>query len=692
MKRIWIPMLALLLLATATARAETRLLLANGGSLTFAGGVVFDGREFVLPDGEKLSRQSVLEVQFTEPQEAGQWSWRYSPERYDALFAKGRAMAGLYPNQDTVVLEDYGEFVLFPDGGNSYDYHFTALILKEKGKACGGTAIGYDADRQQTEGPFGVVIHPDGSYRIAGDEDRTTNTPYQGMVSFNRYLVTQLKIPDLRVGDIVEYHYKITEFRPPNPDFFFPTWLFQSTDPVADSRLTVILPPGKPFHYEALNMPPDLTDPRLVDYPDGRRGFTWRLTDQPPFDPEDLMPPLPELAPSLRFTVLDDWAPIFDYLTEFYHSRMIVTPEIEKKTAEVVGDATDTQEKIARLYHFVQRKIRYISIKTDYGTGYTGHPAAVTLANEYGDCTDKAILLATMLGVIGVESHPIILHTFGGRRDIYVIPNLAGNHAINVVFLDGRKFFLDGTAETYRYPSFREDDHGRPYIDALGRTIGVIDRPPAEDNLFKETWEITLDDKGGAHCYQTITPTGFLEAGLRLALEGVSPLQRGLQQRRQALAHGANGKLLSYHDLNKDDPTKQLIMDLEFTVESMAVANGPYRIIKLPGLIERLWGISLPSRRTDLLMPFILGLESSYLVHLPAAWQIADLPAPLRLDTPKIFFEGRYQPIADGFELHILLVLRSAEIKAAQYPAYREVMIEIETFLARQVFAKEVSR
>jgi len=692
MKRLWISIVILLLFATATATAETQLLLANGGLLTYDGGITFDGREFILPDGDKLERRSVLEIRFTEPRKAGQWSWRYSRERYEALFAKGQALAELHPNQDSIVLEDYGTHVLLPCGGSSYEYHLTALILKEKGKGHGATAIGYEPNRYQVEGPFGVVVHPDGSYRIAGNEDRTVFQPYRGNAFFDNFLQVRLKIPDIRLGDIVEYHYKLTEFRPPHPDFFFPTWMFRTTIPIADSRVEVQLPPGKPFHYEALNLPPDQTEPQVADLPDGGRSYTWRLIDQPPFEPENSMPPLPELVPSLRFSVLDDWDPIFDFLAEFYRSRMIATPEVEKKTAEVIGDATDTHEKIARLYHFVQRKIRYVAIKTDYGTGYSGHPAAVTLANGYGDCTDKAILLATMLGVIGVEAHPIGLHTFGGRRDIYALPTLAGNHSIDVVFLDGKKFFLDATAGTYRYPHFREDDHGRPYIDALSRTIGVIDRPPAENNMFREDWEITLDVSGGARCRNVNTPTGVMEAGYRSSLEGLDPQRRERQLRRRALNYGSNGRLLSYRDINLDDLTKQFSFEIEFTVEAMATANGPFRIIKLPGLPERFWFASLPSRRTDLLMSLLFGVESVYRVHLPAAWQLADLPAPLHIDTPLLFFDGRHTPTADGFELRYRMLSRAAEIKVEQYPAYREAIIEIETFFARQVFAREVNR
>jgi hypothetical protein len=71
----------------------------------------------------------------------------------------------------------------------------------------------------------------------------------------------------------------------------------------------------------------------------------------------------------------------------------------------------------------------------------------VTLANGYGDCTDKAILLATMLGSSASKRTPSPAHFRRAARHLRA-SHPGGNHSIDVVFLERKKFFLDATAGT----------------------------------------------------------------------------------------------------------------------------------------------------------------------------------------------------------------------------------------------------
>ncbi|NLH51206.1 MAG: DUF3857 and transglutaminase domain-containing protein [Myxococcales bacterium] len=679
----------ILLLLSGPAAAWTTLVLSDGRTVTLDQPPFFDGGAFRLPAGARLPRERVAEIRFEKEVQATPDTWRYDAARYEALFAKGRELARQYPNRDGVILEDLGAWRLEDDGTQRYSYRFAALILKDGAKRWGQVGVGVDPDRNRLDGPFGVVVHPDGSYRVAGDSARSSVSPYQGDVFFNRYNVTRLAIPDVRVGDIVEYQYTLTDFRPPRPDFFFPQFVFQTTVPLARSRMEVRVPAGRQLNWRIKNFPAGRAEPERARDADGGDLYHWELTDVAPFDAEPFMPNFGEIAPSLRATTLTDWGPIFDYLTEFYRSRLVVTPPVEAAVAAAVGDAKTLPEKIDRLYRFVQRRIRYISIKTDIGTGYTGHAAEVTLANGYGDCTDKALLLATMLRVIGVESHPIALHTFGGRRDLYDLPNLGGNHAINVLFLDGKKVFLDATAETFRYPDFRPDDYGRPYLDALGREIGTITPPPAGADRFRQEWTLRFDETGGARGTRVSLPTGALEAMNRGRLEGLDPKQRRQELRAQALQFGSGGQLIDFRDDHVDDLDKPLRTEVEFQARSLAKTVGGVWVIDLP-LPERFSAINLETRATDLLTPFVYTEDYEFRVVLPPRWEAVDLPPPLAASDAYTDFSGRYEKTPDGFILHCTLTRKSAAVPAADYETYRETLIRVETFFGRRVFAREV--
>lgn len=690
MRRIHWLLLLVIALSVLPALGDSILLLQDGEEIR-VGGLAFNGHAFTLPDGRLFDRSRVSEVRFESAAPMGEIDWQFDAQRYQRLFAKGRELAEKYPNRPGVILEDIGEYTLNADGTNEHTYRFVGLILKEKAKHWGIVPIGADPNRDEVEGPFGVVIHPDGTFQVAGDENRTRTSPYAGTVFFNRYHVYRLTIPEVGVGDIVEYWYKSKNVRPINGDFFFTNYFFQDTSPIAISRMDVHLPPGKKLYYSVSRFPADLQEPVTQTRPDGSSTYRWAMHDVEPFESEPNMPNRAELVPRVRARVMPSWDPIFDHLTEFYNSRMVVTDRVREVTEDVVGDLQDVDEKIAGIYHFVQRKIRYISIKTDFGTGFTGHAAEVTLANGYGDCTDKAILLATMLKAIGIEAHPIVLGTWGLPRDVYEVPSLGGNHAINKVFLDGREFFLDATASTYRYPTFRWDDHGRPYYDSLGRTVGFIDRPDPEANLDLQKWELVIDEQGGAEVTLVDSSTGIWEAIARSHLERLDARKREKGLRQMVLGYGPGATLVSFADENVNDLLKPLKQSVVFRLPVLAKKNGDLWVIDLPDLPGRDSRVDKETRRSDLLFPVQYISQFEYIVHLPANWQLVDFPKNESIKTPLFDFEATYEPIEGGFKLTYRITRRDTEVTAEQYPDYRRDKVAMEAFFARRAFAKEVT-
>ncbi len=682
-------LLLILVLAVLPALAETVIVLQNGDELRVPA-VSFDGKLFTLPDGRRIARETVNEVRFSAPVEIGEINWRYDPARYAKLFAQGRELAQKYPDRPGVILEDIGVYRLETDGTNWYDYHFTGLVLKEKTRAWARTSNWVDPNRERLTGPFGVVVHPDGTFQAAGAKFVTKTEPYAGTLFFNRGVSYQLMIPEVRLGDIVEYWYRNKTVKPIHPDFFFPEYYFQSTSPVALSSVDIVVPAAKKLFWETRNMPAAQQPPTVTDNPDGSTTYRWAMTDVAPLETEPHMAPELEYAPTLRARVIETWDPIFDLLTEFYRTRIVVTDSVKRAVAAAVGDATDVEQKIARIYQYAQRKIRYISIKTDFGTGFTGHPAEVTLANGYGDCTDKAILMATMLKAIGVEAHPVVLGTFGFAHELYAVPNLAGNHAITKVFLNGRSFFLDATAETFRYPFFRWDDHGQPYVDALGRTVGWIDMPPPDSSRSNIEIDVRFDAQGAATVTRVDTSMGIFEAANRGYLESIDPRTREKDLREQVLDRGPGAELISFNDENVQDPDKPLRTTLVYRLPMLAKKTGGMWVVDLPELPDRFAQVDNETRRTALLTPTQYTESQVFNVHLPPNWKLEDMPQPKVVRTPLLDFDGRYERTADGFRLVYRFVNRDTRVSPDQYTAYRQTLIDIESFFARRAFAREV--
>ena len=90
--------------------------------------------------------------------------------------------------------------------------------------------------------------------------------------------------------------------------------------------------------------------------------------------------------------------------------REAPTPAIRAKADDLTRGASTWEEKARAIYSYVATHFRYISISL--GTGrYQPHAADEVLSNEYGDCKDKHILLASLLAAAGIDAYPALINS-----------------------------------------------------------------------------------------------------------------------------------------------------------------------------------------------------------------------------------------------------------------------------------------
>ena len=68
---------------------------------------------------------------------------------------------------------------------------------------------------------------------------------------------------------------------------------------------------------------------------------------------------------------------------------------------------------MAALAKFVQQDIRYVAIELGIG-GIQPHSASEIFQHRYGDCKDKATLMAAMLKELGIDSYYVIINSERG--------------------------------------------------------------------------------------------------------------------------------------------------------------------------------------------------------------------------------------------------------------------------------------
>jgi hypothetical protein len=608
--------------------------------------LMFDGDKLVLADGQTFDRNEVRRVLFG----ADLSTFVAEEERAAAgdvaeLLAVAERGRTAYPDAGAITLTESATWTLTPDGRHLERIHSAKLILKEPWKSLGNISQWFTEGRDRVRLIEARTILPDGSVHPFEPDDLREAKPTGGMAFFSEYKSLSGQLPRVEVGSIIETTWERETYNPYDRLLFFPRWYFGSTEPVLHSRATVRVPHDQPLHWQTRNLAGDLAAPDRVEE-DEYAVYTWELTDIPPVVREPAMPPVGQVVPSVACSLLENWDYIFDFLGTFQREHMTVTPEIAQQVAEIVGDEQDPEQQLARIYHWLQREIRYVSIKGSMGSGWSGHPAALTLRNKYGDCIDKAVLFSTMLKTLDIDSSPVIVATNSMPADDRTLPTLYGNHAFNKITLGDRSFHLDSTATTYRYPFFRMDDHGITTINVREREIGMTEVPPADDNAVGARLRMRLSEDGTLKAILDLNFNGSMEAMARRWLEQVNTLLRRqvLQQGLNQFCPGAQLKELEITD--EADLAQPLQATLKIVLPEYPTFAGDLMIFEMPlARLTRLFAVisALDERDFDVQMPTTMCVRQRTELELPSGYQVRGLPDGVALNSAYASYNANYR-------------------------------------------------
>ena len=696
-------------------------------------------------DGKTYDRGAVREIVFSE--KAGQKGQKVSKYEIDAdsLVKIADSLGKIYPDAAGLILIDHGEEILRSDGTRLYRYHFAGKIQKSSRLYWGTRSLFINEGRSRAHVLFARNILPDGRI-IYADTSTATITPVsEGDVYFGYGSVYTLQIPGVQEGSIIEYVYETETYNPYDTAMYSATWYFQDEDPVYSSRVVVRLPKPKKLYYIFKNPPgvfgsvlflgseklkeqcispedkvemegfvpneliyADTTlgrwvessiekmkaaEPQIVDE-DTSTAYIWHFMNMPPLISEPKMPAFGDVVPHIEGSVFNSWDYIFDWLGNLQKARIKLTPEIEQKVKEITAGARTIEEKIDRIYRWVQRNIQYISIKGSISSGQTGHPADETFHNGYGDCTDKSILFCTMLKAIGVEAHPIIIMTNDQETVDRCIPNLDGNHAITKVFMpDGRELFLDATATTYKFPYFRCDDQGVSYVDAIGRTVGMIPENAPEDNLERMDVKMKIGRDGNATAEFASTPIGMMEAAYRAFWEWQQKERYPLIFANWMNSIFPQANLDSFALIGLSDMDSQLVEWAKVSVDSFPSEAGDIWIITVPGVERSMRGfdeVNLAERRFDIEYSCPYENEYNVEIKLPKGAKVIALPEDVHLSCdPYADFSLTFDKKGNRIVVHEVFRLKRRVVPAYEFQRYKKFIISAQQAAEKRLFIRK---
>ncbi|NII26600.1 transglutaminase domain-containing protein [Pseudoflavitalea sp. X16] len=191
------------------------------------------------------------------------------------------------------------------------------------------------------------------------------------------------------------------------------------------------------------------------------------------------------------FKSLDDMYAWYNFL---YKKAENQTDVLKTQVAQLTQGKTTDEDKVKALYYWVQDNIRYIAFEEGY-SGFVPQTVQEVFKNKYGDCKGMANLLTEMLKLAGYDAHFAWIGTREIPYDRTEIQSLCvDNHAISVLYLKGKTYFLDGTEKYAALGRNAYRIQGKNVLVQHGDTYKVENVPPpsAEDNQIATQASLVL--------------------------------------------------------------------------------------------------------------------------------------------------------------------------------------------------------
>ncbi|PKL45730.1 MAG: hypothetical protein CVV41_01640 [Candidatus Riflebacteria bacterium HGW-Riflebacteria-1] len=634
----------------------------------------------------RINRNEIKNISFTAQTRTTEVFATDSADLAEIL-PKAQELLQKYPDAQSILVTEEGNYQHRKDGTNLSRYRCVTYLAQDESLWEAQISLSFDPNRETIRVLHARSYTPDGAVHVLSPDQIKISKGTSGSVYFDQYQDLSFTIPEAAVGGLIDYCYETEEFNPFDRNLFQGRFYFQGSQPVGESVLRVSVPHDKSLHYVVQNVASG-TAPEKTEAVDSII-YTWKFTDLPPVISEPSMPAYRNIVPAVYYSLHKDFTYVHEKLRPMFEKRFQLTEAVKEKVNELIEGASNVHEKISRLYQFCQKEIRYISIKGNLASNQVGHPAEDTLKNRYGDCTDKGMLLATMLKHIGVEAYPVGVRTNDTGRAVRDIAIFDDNHCITEVHLDGRIFYLDSTATDYRYPYFRPDNHEAVADNTMLGTLKQVPLPPPEDNAAHITRKIELSADGTTRIEFESTQNGSTESSFRSAARNLKAEEYEKQIREQVSALTADYVLELATHTDPLDFNTQFKARSAYTLNRFATKSGRYMIFAIPFFEMGFAEVSLEKRRYNIEYGTSRLRTDQVEIKIPASFTVKYLPPALRVQSPYVEFEVIYDQQGDSINIKRKLAFPRRIVPVADYNSFKQDLEKIAHASKQKIFLEE---
>lgn len=275
-----------------------------------------------------------------------------------------------------------------------------------------------------------------------------------------------------------------------------------------------------------------------VKVSDEEGGKLYTYENIPAIDHEDMTPNPQKILPKVSFS-LDQFSLVGkkgnittwkDFGLWYYNNLLtpvsVSTPQIKSEIASL-NLSGSTEEKVKKIYQYMQSKTRYVFVALGIGGWQPMLPDEVQ-KKGYGDCKGLTNYMKTLLDEAGIPSYYAIINSNSSPISFDTdFPKMGGNHAILVVPTEKGNIWLENTSQEIAYNHLSYSTTDRNVLAVKPTGIEIMQTPvySSEQNKEKQILNIQLNPDKTINGKGKFTYTGN-QYDFNLSYSGLAQTER----------------------------------------------------------------------------------------------------------------------------------------------------------------------
>ena len=594
-----------------------------------------------------------------------------------------------------IVLLDRRAVRVHPNGlAETFSQRVTAIRTDAGARDNKEFYVRYTPGSEEVEIREARIYRPEGDgwevLQSTGRDDEDLSEPWYGL--YYDFRAQVVRFEGLRAGDVVDIEYVVSDVSRENQlaGYFGDLEFVGESLPKRRWDYTLLGPRDRPFYFAR----PALEGLKeSVAEENGEKVYRFAAADIPRGEAEPAMPGLGESSPYLHVSTYRSWEEVGAWYWRLIEEQLVPDDNVRRAAAAALKAAGPTDvEKVRALHGLVVGGTRYVGL--EFGIhGFKPYKVSQILARRFGDCKDKAALLVVLLREAGIDADMVLLRTRRGGQLAKLPASLAiFDHAI--VFVPTLNLYLDGTAEFSGMDELPGQDQGVMVL-RVGPHGSHLDQTPvlpASRNRAVRRWDATMKADGSADVREKLILTGQAAPEWREHYQ-----TRGERTDRYGKALSARNpgaQLLSVDMPGIEDRNRPVTVLSHATIPGVAERTAD-KALRLPLGTHEIDLARTYARLSERKSPLVLGYpwqhEEQIAYRLPPRFSLTHLPASRRIDSAFGHFELQVRAQDAGGSASVIVTgaldVERDRITAAEYPAFRRFLAEVDAAMAERITA-----